>query len=181
MSTYAFQPGLLASSQTWFLDGSVLKGPSGDQLDLRQVTRGNFDVAPNGKVVALELKLFCGDAPTRIHCTARVDSGDRRAFLQLANAVVAVLEAECPQVRFTSTGMDLLAWGFAILGGLLALFGLYFGISTKLEDGGNFGLGLGFGMVLLGAFLVWSGSPWEASAPKSPADVRAWIGRLREL
>lgn len=178
--TFVFKPALIRPEETWTLSGTRLIGPKGE-FNLKNTTSCNFNytILKRG-MTSSELKLTSPDSTLSLDCVGQVRTRDRDVFLGLVSATLSAIESENPELKVTSTGADVLAWGFASIGTLSALWGIYFAASN-FSDTGNFALGVGGVMVVLGAFMIWVGSPWKSNKPKSLLEAREWIERLRAL
>ncbi len=178
---FTFRRAMAPPAVTWTLEGTKLTGPS-RSLELGEVSSCNFNYTPlKRRMSACELQLTANGSVTELMCVGEVGAGDRDIFLSLALAIFRVLKAQNPDLKVTSTGTDVLAWGFTAIGAASALWGLYFAASHFADNDNSFAMGVGAVMVVMGAFCIWVGSPWKVNKPKSLTETEEWLERLRAL
>lgn len=175
---FVFKRALARPEEVWKLEGTQLIGPDGS-LELKDVAACNFNYTIlKGGLTASELKLTVNENATNLDCVGQVRTEHRDTFLRLGLEVFGVLRAQNPNIQVTSTGTDIMAWGFAAIGTASALWGIYFAASNDFNE---FALGVGAVMILLGAFMIWVGAPWKSNKPKSLTEAIEWLERLRAL
>lgn len=181
MKEFVFKRALIRSEEIWKLDGTQLVGPT-ESIDLGDVTVCNFNYTPlKGSLTSSELKLSTGTKSVNLDCVGKVQTEHRDTFLRLVVEIFGVLRAQRPDVRVTSTGADVMAWGFAGIGSVSVLWGIYFAASNYTDNDGSFALGVGAVMGLLGVFMIWVGSPWNSNKPKTLTEATEWLERLRAI
>lgn len=178
---FVFKRALIRPEETWMLEGTRLSGPD-VALDLGDVSSCNFDytILKHGQT-ASELKLVTNGKVTTLDCVGKTGTVHRDTFLGLALEILRAIRLQNPDLKVTSKGTDVLAWGFAAIGAASALWGIYFAASHFSDNDPGFAMGVGAVMVLLGAFCIWAGSPWKANTPKSLTEAVEWVERLRAL
>ncbi len=178
---FVFKRALAPPAVSWKLDGTKLVGANAS-LELGEVSSCNFNYTPlKRRMSACELQLTANGSKTDLRCVGEVGAGDRDIFLSLALAIFRVLQEQNPDLKVSSTGTDVMAWGFAAIGTASALWGLYFAASHFSDNDSAFAMGVGAVMVLMGAFCIWVGSPWKSNKPKSLTEAVEWLERLRAL
>lgn len=178
---FVFKRALIRPEEKWQISGTRLVGPN-EEIDLKDATSCNFNYTILGKgMTSSELKVVTPERTVSLDCVGKPKTVHRDVFLNMASEILTAIEIDNPELKVTSTGADIMAWGFAVIGTLSALWGIYFAASNYADSSGNFALGVGGFMVLLGAFMIWVGSPWKSNKPKSLLDAREWIARLRAL
>lgn len=178
---FVFKRALVRPEETWRLEGTKLVGPE-TSLDLSEASSCNFNYTPLKRgMTAAELTLTASGTATTLDCVGNPGTVHRDTFLRLALEILRALRVQNPDLKVTSTGTDVLAWGFAAIGAGAASWGTYFAASHFSDNDSAFAMGVGAVMVLLGAFCIWVGSPWKANAPKSLTEAIEWLERLRAL
>lgn len=181
MSEYTFKRALIRNEETWKVDGTRLIGPD-VSIELSEVSACDFSYTPlKRNLTASELRLTVNETSTLLDCTANVGTQHRHSFLSLVHDIVQTLKTQKPELEVTSKGTDIMAWGFATIGGVSALWGIYFAVSHLSDNDPRFAIGVGAVMVLMGAFMIWVGSPWTTNKPKSLTETTEWIERLKAL
>lgn len=178
---FVFKRALIRPEETWQISGTRLVGPN-EEIDLKNTTSCNFNYTILGKgMTSSELKLVTPEKVVSLDCVGKPKTVHRDVFLGMVSEILSTIEIDNPDLKVTSTGADVMAWGFAAIGTVAALWGVYFAASNYADSSSNFALGIGGFMVLMGAFMIWVGSPWKSNKPKSLLEAREWIARLRAL
>ena len=181
MRQFTFKRAKIRQPETWTLTNDTLSR-EGETINLRDVTEVMFEQATAGRVWATAMKIT---TPTKVHalqCNAPFASPVRKQFVDLCAATIGQLkangsEADVRQGKAGSVG----AWGLAIVGAGLLLFALIFLFTEVLQNtrGRGFGIGMSAVMGLLGAFLIWSGSPWKKPPEQDLAALHQQLTNIR--
>jgi hypothetical protein len=178
---FVFKRALIRPEETWQISGTRLVGPK-EEIDLKDTTSCNFNYTIFGKgMTSSELTIVTPGRTVSLDCVGKPKTVHRDVFLGMVSEILSTIEIDNPDLKVTSTGTSTMAWGFAAIGTLCALWGIYFAAANYADSSGNFALGIGGFMVLMGAFMIWAGSPWKANQPKTLLEAREWIERLRAL
>lgn len=178
---FVFKRALIRPEETWQISGTRLVGPN-EEINLKDTTSCNFNYTIFGKgMTSSELTIVTPGRTVSLDCVGKPKTVHRDVFLGMVSEILSTIEIDNPDLKVTSTGTSTMAWGFAVIGTLCALWGIYFAAANYADSSGNFALGIGGFMVLMGVFMIWAGSPWKANQPKTLLEAREWIERLRAL
>ena len=156
----SFKPAPLRKPQTWTLSGNVLTTPQGKRLDLTEVTDGHFSDLPVKRYWVAEFKLVSAGETVVITCNDTRSGGSRENYFLLIFELLDSLRLHNSTLTLRRGTGRLFNILFACVGIMPLGFGVSFIIRSFIDGAGAFGIGLGIFFMLLGAFVIWSASPW---------------------
>lgn len=173
---FSYKKALLASVETWTLADGQLTTPKGTQLNLQAVTEARFSDMMAKRRWLSEFRLKSDETTVLITCNDKRNGEQRQRFFLLVLEVLKALHTHNPTLKIQQGLGRIANYAFACVGlipiggGLSILFDM-----LKSGEMSGFGIGMGLFLMLLGAFLIWCASPWEAAPMRSPSELSGWI------
>lgn len=174
---FSYKKGLLRSAQTWTVSDDILTTPDGKKLDLREVKEARFaDIMVKRRWNA-EMVLKSGDDKVSILCNDVQGGAQRHQYFLLLFEVLRSLNTCNPDLK-VQHGLGRIAnYAFAAIGLIPIGFGLSIMFDGLKRGFDTFPLVFGGGFALMGVFLIWCASPWQAAPMRSPGDLAAWLSQ----
>ena len=176
---FSYKRALLTRVETWKLANGILTTPKGQQLDLRTVTGAQFSDMRVKRRWLSELQLKTPDTKIAINCNDTRNGGQRHQFFLLIFEVLRSLQKHNPQLKIQHGLGRITNYVYASAGLIPVGFGLSFLFEAlQYSSGRSFGIGMGLFFLLLGAFWIWSASPWKAAPMRSPKELSDCLARV---
>ena len=172
----AFKPAPMRSPQSWSIHEQTLTTPNGEQIELTAVTQCQFSDLPVKRYWVSQLTLKTASQNIVISCNDTRSGVQRQYYFAFIFEVLNALQIHNPSVPIQRGTGQAFNIAFAGIGLIPIGFSLKF-FADAVQGGSASGLALGFGIffILMGAFIIWSASPWQKPPTESPAGLIAWL------
>ncbi|MEL6350681.1 MAG: hypothetical protein AAFR58_02850 [Cyanobacteria bacterium J06627_28] len=177
---FSYKKALLRFAQTWTVSDDMLTTPNGKRLDLREVKEARFTDIADIMVKRrwnTEMVLKSSNDKVSILCNDVRGGAQRHQYFLLLFEVLRSLNTCNPELKIQHGLGRIANYAFAAIGLLPIGFGLAMIIDGLQRGFDTFPLVFGGGFALMGVFLIWCASPWQAAPMRSPSDLAVWLSQ----